>query len=221
VLVVGMLSWTQVAGAAEILEGRVVGVADGDTVTILVGAKTSIKVRLAEIDAPEKAQAFGQRSKKSLSDLIFGKSVRVTVVDKDRYGRTVGRIFVDGVDVNAEQIRRGMAWVYRRYSSDRDLLQIEEKARLQRLGLWADESPTPPWEYRAAKRSGNAVKPAAPEPVDAGQPCGRKRYCKQMTSCDEARVYLERCGAHWLDRDGDGVPCESLCAKTQRPTTHP
>lgn len=100
------------AHAGSVFEGRVVGVSDGDTITVLVGGHEQIKVRLAEIDAPEKAQPFGQRSKQALSDLVFGKTVRVEQQDTDRYGRVVGRVFVDGTDVNVEQIRQGMAWAY-------------------------------------------------------------------------------------------------------------
>ena len=94
---------------AQSLTGRVVSVADGDTVTILTPGRQQVKIRLGQIDAPEKAQPFGQRSKQSLSDLIFGKEVRVQVETTDRYGRTVGRIFQDNLDINLEQVKRGMA----------------------------------------------------------------------------------------------------------------
>jgi micrococcal nuclease len=95
--------------ANPVYEGKVVGILDGDTITVLVGGHQPLKVRLAEIDAPEKSQAFGQRAKQSLSDLVFGKQVRVEQQDRDRYGRVVGKAYVGSLDVNAEQVRRGMA----------------------------------------------------------------------------------------------------------------
>jgi endonuclease YncB( thermonuclease family) len=106
------------------LRRQVVGVSDGDTVTVLIsGCQT--RVRLAEIDAPEKRQPFGERSKQSLSDLVYGKRVEVKQEDCDHYGRIVGRVYTEGLDVNAEQIKRGMAWIYRKYNRDRSLLALE------------------------------------------------------------------------------------------------
>lgn len=205
------------AHAGSAIEGRVVGVADGDTITVLTGGRESIRVRLAEIDAPEKSQAFGQRSKQSLSDLVFGKTVRVEQQDVDRYGRVVGRVFVGGTDVNAEQVRQGMAWVYRQYLRDTTLLNVEQEARAARRGLWSDLNPMPPWEYRHGGRGKLREADAPPEPErkalddTSAWRCGAKRYCSQMTSCAEARYYLTQCGVRSLDGDGDGIPCESLC----------
>lgn len=131
--------------------GKVVRVADGDTITVLRD-REQVKVRLLEIDAPEKAQAFGNRSKQSLSDLCFNKTARLDDKGKDRYGRTLARVYCDGVDANAEQVRRGMAWVYDRYVTDRGLYSIQDEARAAKRGLWADNSPVPPWEWRRKKR---------------------------------------------------------------------
>lgn len=131
--------------------GRVVGVSDGDTITVLV-EKTQVKVRLVEIDAPEKAQAFGNRSKQSLSDLCFGTTATVVEKSKDRYGRTLGRVYCRGVDANAEQLRRGMAWVYDKYATDRSLYSVQAEAKASRRGLWTDAQPTPPWEHRRNKK---------------------------------------------------------------------
>jgi Staphylococcal nuclease homologue len=103
-------------------EGKVVAVSDGDTLIVLTPEKRQVKVRLAQIDAPEKSQAYGQRSKQSLSDLVFGKQVRVEQQDRDRYGRVAGRVYAGGLDVNAEQVKRGMAWVYRKYARARHCL---------------------------------------------------------------------------------------------------
>ena len=100
---------------AATIEGRVVGVADGDTITVLDTGKVQHKIRLAGIDAPEKAQPYGQTSKRSLSDLVYGKTVTVDTDKTDRYGREVGKVLVDGVDTNLEQVRRGLAWHYKAY----------------------------------------------------------------------------------------------------------
>ncbi|WP_340137708.1 thermonuclease family protein [Aeromonas veronii] len=130
--------------AASELSGRVVGVADGDTLTLL-HAQTPVRIRLAEIDAPEKAQPFGQRSKQSLSDLCYGKEALVVVSAQDRYGRSIGRVWCAGTDANAEQVRRGMAWVYDRYATDKTLYSLQDAARQARNGLWADPAPVRPW----------------------------------------------------------------------------
>jgi endonuclease YncB( thermonuclease family) len=206
-------------GAAEILEGRVVGVHDGDTVTLLMAGNRQIKVRLAQIDAPESDQAFGQRSKQSLSDLVFNKTIRVEKETIDKYGRTVGTLLVDGIDANREQIKRGMAWAYRKYLRDPSLLQVEEEARQAKVGLWSDPNPMPPWEYRHGGKNGSSANLALPKAVPSARPagssCGGKRSCKEMASCEEARFYLAQCGLSRLDGDGDGIPCESLCGHGQ------
>ena len=131
--------------------GKVVAVADGDTITVLRD-HVQVKVRLVEIDAPEKAQAFGNRSKESLSDMCFGMTATLADKGKDRYGRTLGRVTCDGIDVNAEQVRRGMAWVYDRYVTDKGLYAEQAEAKAQRRGLWADANPVPPWEWRRGKK---------------------------------------------------------------------
>jgi len=140
------------AAQAGIITGTVVGIADGDTLTVLNHDQREIKIRLAEIDAPEKRQAFGTRSKQSLSDLCFGKQAQVVSKVKDRYKRTVAHVKCSGVDANTEQVKRGMAWVYPRYAKDPDLYVMQEDAKLARRGLWIDYSPIPPWEFRKLKR---------------------------------------------------------------------
>lgn len=130
-------------------QGRVVGVMDGDTVEVLMAGNQSLRCRLYGIDAPEKAQAYGQKSKQSLSDLIYGKTVSIEVRDKDRYGRSVCRILINGMDVNQEQVARGMAWWYQRYASgEHGYRDAEQQARSSRRGLWADPSPEEPWNWR-------------------------------------------------------------------------
>ncbi len=132
--------------------GRVVGVADGDSITVLHD-REQVKVRLVDIDAPEKAQPFGNRSKQALEALVKGREVKVVERGKDRYERTLARIYRSDLDVNAEQVRQGMAWVFRRYSVDTALYAIEAEVKEQKRGLWRDPNPTPPWEWRKARNA--------------------------------------------------------------------
>lgn len=130
----------------------VVGVTDGDTVKVLDAGKNEIKVRLAEIDAPERGQPFGTASRKHLASIVHGEAVRVESNEKDRYGRVLGRIWHGDMDVNAEMVRSGMAWVYTQYSTDPSFAVLEADAKAAKRGLWADASPIPPWEWRKEKR---------------------------------------------------------------------
>lgn len=133
--------------------GTVVRVSDGDTIVVL-SAGQQHRVRLAGIDAPESHQAFGRRAKAHLSALAFGRTVRVSVLGKDRYGRLLGTVFVDGrTDLGLEQVRAGYAWHFTEYSDDATLQAAEVAARRARLGLWGDASPIPPWEYRRLRRN--------------------------------------------------------------------
>lgn len=129
----------------------VIGISDGDTLTVLVDKKP-VKIRLANIDAPEKAQAFGQRSRESLSDLCWGKDATYEVQDIDRYRRAVAAVTCAGVEANRAQVERGMAWVYTKYNKDPSLPVMQERARVERRGLWRDVDPVPPWEFRRNKR---------------------------------------------------------------------
>ena len=129
----------------------VTGVADGDTLYASVDGH-SIRIRLAQVDAPEKAQAFGRRSEQSLRELIGKRHVELAWKSLDRYGRPIAQVAVDGLDVNAEQVRRGFAWVFRRYSNDAALIALEDQAKSAGLGLWADPHPISPWEWRASRR---------------------------------------------------------------------
>lgn len=133
--------------AATLHTGKVVGIADGDTLTLLVDRR-QVKVRLAEIDAPEQGQLYGTKAREALSALAFGNSAAVLEVDRDRYGRIVGQVYVGGVDVNAKLVRQGYAWVYRKYAKRPRLYELEREAREARRGLWADGNPVPPWEWR-------------------------------------------------------------------------
>lgn len=197
--------------------GKVVGVHDGDTVTVMRGGE-GVKIRLNQIDAPELGQAYGRQSKQSLSDLCFGRSAEVREEGRDKYGRTLGRVFCGGTDANAEQVRRGYAWFYVQYGRDPALRDLEASARSRRAGLWADRNPTPPWDFRhsgargkpgSASRSGSA-RNSTGAGTRTGR-CGEKKTCGDLGSCEEAMYYLYRCGMKGLDRNGDGLPCESLC----------
>lgn len=134
---------------AELVPGRVVGVHDGDTLTLLTAEKKSIRVRLYGIDAPETKQPFGSRAKEELSGLVFGKDVRIEVVDKDRYGRTVGRVSLGNTNVNEEMVRRGFVWWYRDFAKrDKTLKSAESEAMAAKRGLWSEPNPIAPWQWR-------------------------------------------------------------------------
>jgi endonuclease YncB( thermonuclease family) len=142
--------------AAHALEwvGTVVGIADGDTLTLLGAGKTTHRIRIEGIDAPERTQAYGQRARQSLADLLQGRTAHADCPKNDRYGRAVCRVTVDGVDVGLEQIRRGLAWHYKNHAYEQSIAtrisyaSAEEQARAKRVGLWAMPSAEPPWEYR-------------------------------------------------------------------------
>ena len=139
---------------AATYSGTVVGVTDGDTIKIVVG-RTQHKIRLAEIDTPEKGQPYGKKAKQALSRPVFGETVNVEQKDIDRYHRIVGRVYVDGVDVNAEMVRGGHACVYRKYATDQALYVMEGGAKRDRRGLWAlpEAERVPPWEWRHGSRN--------------------------------------------------------------------
>jgi len=137
------------------IEGKVVSVADGDTITVLDGINQQQKIRLAQIDAPEishgsknPGQPFGEKSKQSMADLVFGKIVRAECATADRYGRNVCTVFVDDVDINLEQIKRGMAMVYRHYATDPNYYHAQDSAKINKRGLWIDAAPVEPWTWR-------------------------------------------------------------------------
>ena len=138
------------------LTGKVVSVHDGDTVTLLDSENVKHKVRLSGIDAPELGQDFGKRSKQALADKVADKQVTVETHGKDRYGRTLGTIFVDGKDINLEMVAEGMAWWYKRYApKDTALEKAESAARADKLGLWAGK-PVEPWEWRRQEKERRA-----------------------------------------------------------------
>jgi micrococcal nuclease len=135
---------------------QVISIADGDTLTLAVDGRR-LKIRLANIDAPERGQAYGRESRRSLSELCFRKDARYRVEDIDQYGRTVAAVECDGVDASRAQVERGMAWVARHYNRDASLPMLQAQMRWRRVGLWADANPIPPWEFRHTGEAGAHV----------------------------------------------------------------
>ena len=139
---------------AETVTGYVTAITDGDTIVLLDASKTQHKIRIAGIDAPEKVQPFGSKSTASMAAMAFNKDAVAECPKKDRYGRQICKVTVNGVDVGLEQIKTGMAWWYRKYSKEQssqdqaDYEQAETWAKLRRLGLWNDTNPVPPWDWR-------------------------------------------------------------------------
>jgi endonuclease YncB( thermonuclease family) len=196
------------AAVAQDFSGVVFRIMDGDSLWVRTPQEREIEVRLADIDAPERNQPYADAARDALNELVFGKTVEVRFNDTDNYGRIVARLYADKVDVSAEMLRRGLAWVYRDYVRDQSLFGIETAARAGRRGLWGSaEAAVPPWEWRRNARS----TPAARREVPAEFTCGTKRYCREMASCEEARFYLTQCGVTTMDGDNDGIPCEDRC----------
>lgn len=143
-----LLILTALPAAAETIYGQVVGISDGDTIKILDDDRQLHRIRFREIDAPEKDQPFGQASKQSMSDLVYGKDVRAEC-DGWHRERRLCFVFVGQINVGTEQVARGLAWVYRQYAPKLSpLYALETEARLSKRGLWRDSSPIPPWEWR-------------------------------------------------------------------------
>ncbi len=159
-LLVFAITWlSATAASAARLEGEVIGLSDGDTVTVLDASRTAHKVRLAGIDAPEKRQAFGHRAKRHLADLVLRKRVVVEWSRHDRYGRMVGKVLVEQQDAGLAQVSAGMAWHYKAYQLEQPpedqtaYAAAEDAARRTRVGLWRATAPTAPWDFRHARRA--------------------------------------------------------------------
>jgi endonuclease YncB( thermonuclease family) len=149
------------AAHAEVLEARVTHVADGDSLSVCVEHR-EVRIRLVNIDAPEYQQPFGLESRKSLVEMCENKLARVDWAKEDRYGRKLGQVSCGGVDVNAEQVRRGLAWVSRLDQPAGSLFSAERAARTGRIGLWADADAVPPWKWRRANTSSSPWKGVSP-----------------------------------------------------------
>lgn len=149
-----LLPISVMAATTQPYQAKVIGIADGDTITVLQGT-TQIKIRLYGIDCPESHQAFGSKAKQFTSSLIFGQTVTIEPVDTDRYGRSVAWVYSGSKCLNEELLRAGLAWHFKKYSSDKSLAELETGARQKRVGLWSDPNVVAPWEYRRLKRTGS------------------------------------------------------------------
>jgi endonuclease YncB( thermonuclease family) len=138
--------------AQSTLRGKAVRILDGDTFELLVNGNATYKVRLTDIDAPEKGQDFGQVSKQALSDLLKGNDLQVTYDKLDRNNRILGHVYQGNNYVNLEMVKQGMAWHYKKYSSDERFARAEYEARQKKRGLWILNAPIAPWEFRANRR---------------------------------------------------------------------
>lgn len=209
----------------ERFSARVISITDGDTIDVLVD-RQPMTIRLAEIDAPERRQPWGTRSRQALGDLIAGETVEIMPTDEDRWQRVVGRVYLDGRDINLAMVELGAAWAFLRYQTDPQFSTAEEEAREASRGLWSmpPNETIPPWEWRDGRRTaqppqradGPAVQglysqPSAPAADPSDYRCGERRFCPQMRSCEEAQFHLQQCGLTTIDGDNDGVPCDVLC----------
>ncbi len=151
-----LFCWIIPVISGEILTGKVIRIADGDTITILLpDQKNQEKIRFWGIDAPESPQDFGQRAKQFLADLIHKKIVQVEANGRDQYGRIVGIVYLGKLNVNLTMVKNGYAWHYVAFAkNDRELAEAEALARRERRGLWKQNNPIPPWEFRKLKRNG-------------------------------------------------------------------
>lgn len=206
-MILAVLFLLPVIAWAETFEGRVVGIADGDTITVLTDEKRQVKVRLYGVDCPESKQAYGTRARQFTRDKVAGKRVEVEVRDVDRYGRTVGIVTAsDGSILNADLLDGGMAWLYSAYCKApvcRAWKAKEVAARKVKAGLWADASPVPPWEYRKAARGGNRIKSASSFPkteaVSAGYSGNTRSGVFHAAGC---RYFdCRRCTARFSSRE--------------------
>lgn len=200
------------------LKGKVIKITDGDTVKVLDAKNKTYKIRLAGIDAPERKQAYGKAATKFLSKWINQKTVCVDWHKRDHYGRLVGVIKYEGRDINLELMKAGYAWHYKKYQreqtpADRVLYsRAEVQARSDVIGLWSEPNPINPSDWRKGVRTASTskletLKQLIPEKFT----CGTKRFCGQMSSCNEACFYLQQCGLTKLDGNNDGIPCNQLC----------
>lgn len=200
---------------AEQFNARIIAVLDGDTVMVVRDKLPPIKIRLAEIDAPEMAQPGGMDAKQALSEVLLHKSADVDGHAVDQYGRLIAHIDIDGKQINELMLRSGMAWEYSHFHRNRHYVALQSEAQAAKRGVWRQAAPIPPWQWRklhpSAFRS-NTPKATVSPGSDAGAyVCGYKRRCAQMSSCDEAYFFFVHCREKVLDSNRDGVPCENLC----------
>jgi len=141
------------SGFGQVIQGKVVGVTDGDTFTLLVQDSTLVKVRLANIDCPEKKQPFSNNAKQFTSDAVFGKVISLKKLSSDRYRRIIAVVYYgDSINLNQQLVKNGLAWDYVKYSKDTLLMEYQKNARIMKLGLWRDKNPIAPWNWRDKKK---------------------------------------------------------------------
>lgn len=169
------------------LEGKVIGVTDGDTLTLLVDSE-EVKVRLEGIDAPESTQAFGNKAKEHLKSLVISKDAKLKRTGKDKYGRMLGYLYIGGKEINLQMVEDGFAWHFKEYNDQQRFADAEQQARDDKKGLWADSKPMPPWEFRDrkkyagnAKPSGEVKKPATANPLQDAIPSGESYWLNTST----------------------------------------
>ena len=197
---------------------QVLRVKDGDTITVQSGEE-EVDIRLADIDAPESDQPLGTEAHRYLRSLIEGREAELALVGGDAYRRIVARVYRDGVDVNAEMVRRGLAWVVRDYDPAPYLIELEDSAREAGRGVWADGEAVAPWDWRkyGGPPASVLTRPLPASLIIPNVQCGAKRYCREMASCEEALGHLRQCGIPSLDGDRDGMPCEQICRDVYSP----
>lgn len=138
-----------------LITGKVIGIKDGDTVEVIDKQNKTAILRLAEVDCPEKKQPFGKKAKQFTSDAIYLKTVKYIVTDKDRFGRSIAKIYYKNKYLSAEIIKNGMGWHYKKYSTSQELALLEQQAKSRKIGLWMDPNPIYPSEWRKANKSRN------------------------------------------------------------------
>lgn len=201
--------------STEVYRGHVNVVDSGDVISIQLPDNQSVRVQLADIDAPDPDQPWGFQAKQQLSKTIFDKDVAVQSVQRDSYGNVVGRVWLGDLNINVSMVLSGNAWLNPGVD-DLELVHAEQQAKTHRAGLWGQEQSlvVAPWDWRAQHQGDTKAKAKASSEKPAQSfSCGNKHTCMEMTSCEEARHYLNNCGVRALDWDGDGIPCRSLCRK--------
>lgn len=176
----------------EVLIGEVVSILDGDTVHVKTGPSSVVTVRLDGIDAPEKGQAFSNVAEDRLGELVFKKVVRVEATSKDRYQRTLGTLYVGNKDASRILVREGLAWHYKKYSKDEALANLELVAKHEKVGLWSEESPIAPWDWRDGVRPVEKIEPSVAPPVAATTP-----QAEEEPSGGETIVYITENGSKY------------------------
>lgn len=179
-------------------------VTDGDTVVTSEGDR----IRLWGIDAPEMSQPYGKEATIALTGLVHGKKLFVEIIDTDRYGRQVARIYTaDGTNINRSLVCSGAAWWYEKYAPKaQDFRNCELEARRIKTGLWALSEVINPSDWRRGRRT-----ESNPNETAVFFVCSEKKFCRDMATCEEAQYHLTACGLERLDADKDGIPCESIC----------